>query len=90
MCVSGVLFIPNPFTRAGQQYWIRRCLKDFTCKPSRINLDVHGDLGDEEKWWETCLKLKETQGGKTLFHKLRWATLGYHHNWDTKVKSILI
>lgn len=25
--------------------------------------------------------------GKELASKLRWATLGYHHNWDTKVYS---
>jgi len=22
---------------------------------------------------------------KTLIDKLRWVTLGYHHDWDTKV-----
>ena len=26
--------------------------------------------------------------GKSLMEKLRWVTLGYHHNWDTKVTSI--
>lgn len=28
-----------------------------------------------------------TEGAKTLLPKLRWATLGYHHNWDTKLYS---
>lgn len=84
---KGLLFIPNPFTRAGQQYWIRRCLRDFTRKPNRINLDAHGDLGEEEEWWETCSRLDGTERSRRLLHKLRWATLGYHHNWDTKEYS---
>lgn len=25
-----------------------------------------------------------------LLQKLRWATLGYHHNWDTKVNTFTV
>ncbi|KDR13104.1 Alkylated DNA repair protein alkB-like protein 1, partial [Zootermopsis nevadensis] len=82
---TGLLFIPNPFTAFGQRYWVCRCLKDFTCKPQKLNLDKHGDLEDEQKWWDTCLK--DAEKGKILLQKLRWATLGYHHNWDTKKYS---
>jgi len=31
---------------------------------------------------------RDAEKGKTLLQKLRWATLGYHHNWDTKVNVI--
>ena len=26
----------------------------------------------------------------TLRKKLRWATMGYHHNWNTKVRRMLV
>lgn len=31
--------------------------------------------------------VRRTEKAKTLLPKLRWATLGYHHNWDTKLYS---
>ncbi|XP_069674101.1 nucleic acid dioxygenase ALKBH1 isoform X2 [Periplaneta americana] len=81
----GLLFIPNPFTALGQRYWVCRCMRDFTCKPQKLNIDPHGYLKEGEKWWEICTK--DPERGRTLLQKLRWATLGYHHNWDTKVYS---
>lgn len=77
----GLIFIRNPFTPIGQRYWITRCLKDFTRKPNKLNIDVHNYLVPGEHWWEYCEKL----GDDKFTEKLRWATLGYHHNWDTKV-----
>jgi alkylated DNA repair protein alkB family protein 1 len=53
---TGLFFIPNPFTALGQRYWVCRCLKDFTCKPQKLNLDAHGDLEDGQKWWDTCME----------------------------------
>ncbi|XP_049841741.1 nucleic acid dioxygenase ALKBH1 isoform X2 [Schistocerca gregaria] len=82
----GFFVIPDPFTGTGQRYWIQRCLRDFTMKPhSRLNLDAHGDLMKGEDWWETCCKYDVRS--QNLLKKLRWATLGYHHDWDTKVYS---
>ncbi|XP_067011569.2 nucleic acid dioxygenase ALKBH1 [Anabrus simplex] len=82
----GLLFIQNPFTAEGQRYWVCRCLRDFPSKPlSRLNLDAHGDLAKDEDWWEVCQRHPDRN--KALLSKLRWATLGYHHNWDTKVYS---
>lgn len=82
----GFFIIPDPFTATGQRYWIQRCLRDFTRKPHRrLNLDAHGDLMEGEDWWEACCKFDLRS--KTLLKKLRWATLGYHHDWDTKVYS---
>nr|CAD7457303.1 unnamed protein product [Timema tahoe] len=69
----------------GQRYWVCRCLRDYTHKPQRLNLDAHGDLKNGEKWWELCNKSIENK--QRLLKKLRWATLGYHHNWDSKMYS---
>nr|CAD7449500.1 unnamed protein product [Timema bartmani] len=69
----------------GQRYWVCRCLRDYTHKPQRLNLDAHGDLKNGEKWWELCNKSIENK--QRLLQKLRWATLGYHHNWDSKMYS---
>lgn len=26
----------------------------------------------------------------SISRKMRWATIGYHHNWDTKVRFLII
>ena len=36
-----------------------------------------------------CRETKESSFEKTIVHKLRWVTLGYHHDWDTKVNAVL-
>ncbi|XP_063217889.1 nucleic acid dioxygenase ALKBH1 [Bacillus rossius redtenbacheri] len=81
----GLIFIVNPFTTVGQRYWVSRCLQDYTRKPNRLNLDAHGDVEPDGDWWERCHRNGEVD--ELLLKKLRWATLGYHHNWDTKVYS---
>ncbi|XP_053608850.1 nucleic acid dioxygenase ALKBH1 isoform X2 [Plodia interpunctella] len=78
----GLIFIRNPFTSHGQRYWIRKCLEKYPRKPNKTNIDIEVILED---WWETCY-----EGHKCniqLLKKLRWTTLGYHHNWDTKEYS---
>ncbi|KAG8229908.1 hypothetical protein J437_LFUL009772 [Ladona fulva] len=79
----GFLYVSNPFTPGGQRYWISRCLKDYTRKPNRLNLDNHVETKGCEGLWEEYVLNPEP--GYQLLKKLRWATLGYHHNWDTKV-----
>ncbi|XP_046487484.1 nucleic acid dioxygenase ALKBH1 [Neodiprion pinetum] len=81
----GLIFIENPFTSAGQRYWITRCVKDYSKKPNKTNLDLHQVLSENENWWDVCSD--NVERAKVLLPKLRWATLGYHHNWDTKVYS---
>ncbi|XP_051153400.1 nucleic acid dioxygenase ALKBH1 isoform X2 [Leptopilina boulardi] len=80
--VPGLIYIENPFTVLGQRYWIIKCLKDFSRKPNKLNLDAHSLLEGNESWWETCFRNPEKKND--LLTKLRWATQGYHHNWDTK------
>ncbi|XP_021190666.3 nucleic acid dioxygenase ALKBH1 [Helicoverpa armigera] len=76
----GLLFIRNPFTALGQRYWIRKCLEEYPKKPNKLNIDIEITLED---WWRECFRNGECE--KQLQKKLRWTTLGYHHNWDTKV-----
>lgn len=35
----------------------------------------------EQNWWDYAKQ------DKSVLKKLRWSTLGYHHNWDTKIYS---
>lgn len=73
--------ILNPFTSLGQRLWIRKCLEEYPKKPNKTNIDIERNIED---WWsELC---KGEQWDRKLQKKLRWTTLGYHHNWDTKVK----
>ncbi|EGI66087.1 PREDICTED: alkylated DNA repair protein alkB homolog 1 [Acromyrmex echinatior] len=81
--IPGLIFIQNPFTPNGQRYWITKCLKDYSKEPYKLNIDAHNILNNET-WWNICF---QTEKAKTLLPKLRWATLGYHHNWDTKLYS---
>ncbi|XP_011630998.1 nucleic acid dioxygenase ALKBH1 [Pogonomyrmex barbatus] len=82
--IPGLIFIQNPFTSDGQRYWITKCLKDYSKEPYKLNIDAHNIL-ENENWWDICFGTSEK--AKTLLPKLRWATLGYHHNWDTKLYS---
>lgn len=81
----GLIVIKNPFTADGQRYWIVRSLSSYTRKPNRTNLDVFNYIKENEEWWETC----QLNNNFELLKKLRWVTLGYHHNWDTKVLVLI-
>lgn len=78
---NGLIFIKNPFTPNGQRYWITRCLKDYSKKPHKLNIDSTNILKTDKDWWD------EGQINKKILDSLRWATFGYHHNWDTKIYS---
>lgn len=77
----GLIYIKNPFTKVGQRFWIRKCLEEYPRKPNKLNIDIESNYID---WWAECHR--NTGTNKILLKKLRWTTLGYHHNWDTKVK----
>ncbi|KAL0267197.1 UNVERIFIED_CONTAM: hypothetical protein PYX00_009542 [Menopon gallinae] len=83
----GLIYIKNPFKASGQRYWIARCLKDFTKKPNILNIDTLNILEKGIDWWDFCEREHNTKEGKLVLEKLRWATLGYHHNWDSKEYS---
>lgn len=81
---KGLIFIKNPFTSLGQRYWITRCLRDYTKRPKKLNIDAHNYLKESEDWWTICSN-DDISNRESLLRKLRWSTLGYHHDWDTKV-----
>lgn len=81
--IVGLIFIKNPFTALGQRYWTIKSLKYYT-KNNRTNLDIHKILEQNEKWWDKS----HEENNSRLLKKLRWVTLGYHHDWDTKVVTI--
>nr|CAI5846098.1 unnamed protein product [Callosobruchus analis] len=74
----GLLIVRNPFTFGGQRMWAIRCLRDYPKKPNKSNLNA---LMNIEDWWE------RVQNNKKIAEKLRWVTLGFHHNWDSKIYS---
>uniref|UniRef100_H2ZQF6 Fe2OG dioxygenase domain-containing protein n=1 Tax=Ciona savignyi TaxID=51511 RepID=H2ZQF6_CIOSA len=90
--VPGLYFIPNPFTEKGQRIWSKRCVKEYYRKPHETNVDPF-ESNPDEMWESSCQQIKEKTGSyeESLsilkccpIWKLRWATLGYHHNWNTK------
>ncbi|CAL8271285.1 unnamed protein product [Merluccius merluccius] len=89
----GFIIIANPFLQGCQPFWVRQCLKMYPQKPNVCNLDMHMSPVDTDDIWgksanvlrsPPCGKKKEP---KTLLEKLRWVTLGYHYNWNTKTYS---
>ncbi|XP_013774319.1 nucleic acid dioxygenase ALKBH1-like [Limulus polyphemus] len=83
--LPGFIFISNPFTPEGQQMWIRNCLLKYPMKPNITNL---GESTNSDIFDDHLLTNLGTEKFNILnVKKLRWTTLGYHHNWDTKVYS---
>ncbi|KAJ8942088.1 hypothetical protein NQ314_010161 [Rhamnusium bicolor] len=80
----GLIFIKNPFTSIGQRYWAVRCLRDYSKKPNKANIDALNLVPESKEWWDMC----QNNNNVLLLNKLRWVTLGYHHNWDTKVANL--
>lgn len=82
----GLIFIRNPFTVRGQRYWIARCLQDYPQTPHVVNLNskyFSKDIIDD--WWHALQATNDNSEKIRLKNGMRWATLGYHHDWDTKV-----
>ncbi|XP_074548940.1 nucleic acid dioxygenase ALKBH1 [Halichoeres trimaculatus] len=87
----GFIFISNPFLPGSQPFWIRQCLKTYPQKPNVCNLDMHMSPSETQDIWGQSVRGLSTPSGKreprTLLERLRWVTLGYHYNWDTKTYS---
>ncbi|XP_067454184.1 nucleic acid dioxygenase ALKBH1 [Thunnus thynnus] len=89
---QGFIFISNPFLLGSQSFWVRQCLKTYPQKPNVCNLDMHMSPSDtQDIWGKSVHSLSLPPSGKrqpkTLLERLRWVTLGYHYNWDTKTYS---
>jgi len=88
--LPGLVVISNPFLAWCQRYLIRRCVRDYPSAENVTNLDAHRTGSPLQSVWEQALDERESTNdlfNKTVLHKLRWTTLGYHHNWDSKVYS---
>uniref|UniRef100_A0A3Q1EAB9 Nucleic acid dioxygenase ALKBH1 n=1 Tax=Acanthochromis polyacanthus TaxID=80966 RepID=A0A3Q1EAB9_9TELE len=87
----GFIFISNPFLWGSQSYWVRQCLKTYPQKQNICNLDMHMSPSDTEDIWGKSVHALSSPTGKrepkTLLERLRWVTLGYHYNWNTKTYS---
>ncbi|KAM9713426.1 nucleic acid dioxygenase ALKBH1 isoform 3-T3 [Dama dama] len=72
-----------------QWHWVKQCLKLYSRKPNVCNLDKHMTKEETQDLWEQSkefLRCKEVnkRRPRSLLEKLRWVTLGYHYNWDSK------
>ncbi|XP_077179460.1 nucleic acid dioxygenase ALKBH1 [Paroedura picta] len=88
----GFIFIPNPFLPGCQRHWVKQGLKQYTQKPNVCNLDLHMSSKDTADLWgksqqQLRNKCSSKLEPKSLLEKLRWVTLGYHYNWNTKKYS---
>jgi len=88
----GLFVIPNALSQAGQHYWMLRCLKQLSDVPHKCNLDAHlttPRTEDSSLYRESEKEFLSTNKTKPdLFalpiYKLRWVTLGYHYDYNTK------
>ncbi|KAH0620459.1 hypothetical protein JD844_020958 [Phrynosoma platyrhinos] len=88
----GFIFIPDPFLPGCQRHWVKQCLKQYSQKPNICNLDMHMSSQETTDLWgksqhQLRNKSSSKQGPRSLLEKLRWVTLGYHYNWNTKKYS---
>ena len=77
--VPGLTVLRNVFSEEDRHYWAGRCLKSYSSSQYKRNID-HPCMGLEVGDW-----FQEAGEDVSLLDKLRWSTLGYHHDWDTKI-----
>jgi len=76
----GFHVITNALTSDHQMTWARRSLENYSSKEFKRNIDLPGSrLDDIDDWYSDVVRRGQ------YVDKLRWSTLGYHHDWDTKV-----
>ncbi|GAB6021315.1 hypothetical protein CHUAL_014129 [Chamberlinius hualienensis] len=83
---EGCYIIENPFSNAGQMMWLRRSLEIYPQAPNANNIGI--TFSSENNPWSQLNETKGNEFRKSPLSKLHWVTLGYHHNWDTKVYDL--
>lgn len=84
----GLFVIRHSFTSHGQRYWMARSLRDYPKHPNRVNLNERLFSSDVlENWWTSLQQCSDKDEARRIKISMRWTTLGYHHDWDTKVYS---
>ncbi|GFS14680.1 alkylated DNA repair protein alkB homolog 1-like [Elysia marginata] len=82
----GFQVILNPFIDGYQSYWVSRCLHDFSSDKANITNMTGQPEFDFSDVWLNFLQ-KSTLEKKDPINKLRWTTLGYHYDWNSKEYS---
>lgn len=77
----GLHVMTNTMSLENQMVWARRSLENYSSKEFKRNIDLPGSMLDVDDWYKDVLQRND------YVDKLRWSTLGYHHDWDTKVYS---
>jgi hypothetical protein len=75
---AGFTLISNPFEVGGQHQWVRRCLEEYPQYPNKCNIDNDAHQSDK-----TSERIEFA-----VPVNLRWVTLGYHYDWNTKVNGL--
>lgn len=72
----GLLLIRNPFISLKyHNYWANLCLGNYSKRPiCTTNIDAFIPVSETN----------EIINNKQQLKQLRWSTLGYHYNWDSK------
>lgn len=84
----GLLIIRSSFTPIGQRYWSARCLQDYPQSPNHNNLNERlFSKAIIDNWWKELQNCDDKEEKRRMKISMRWSTLGYHHNWDSKVYS---
>jgi len=97
--VPGLYLVTSVFSRYGVKLWSKRCLEVYSKYPNKTNLDSTTSKDEVNSIWNrSLLTIKKHPDVFQSSHKeqfdvlklsplwkLRWSTLGYHHDWDTKV-----
>lgn len=63
----GLIFIVNPFTTEGQQYWVQKCLQEYTKRPNRLNLDPFNEICPGEELWDVVQRSVSTKKIEHIF-----------------------
>lgn len=84
----GFQVVLNPFIDGYQRYWVSRCLHDFPSDKANVTNVTGNPEFDYADAWEQ-FKQKPTFEKRDQLKKLRWTTLGYHYDWNTKEYSEL-
>ncbi|XP_005176167.1 nucleic acid dioxygenase ALKBH1 [Musca domestica] len=84
----GLVVIRHAFTAQGQRYWMARSLRDYPRTPNRVNLNERlFQKSVLDDWWSSLQNCADKDEARRMKISMRWTTLGYHHDWDTKIYS---
>lgn len=81
----GLIIIKNPFTSAGQRYWVEQLLKNYTHDNPNNLLPSKFEENEIRDFWKSLNEEPSKQRRRLLKKSMRWSTLGYHYDWTNKI-----